>query len=283
MSCPDCFKGSVLEGEPTGVISEFEGAYFASGGNPDSKRAIILLTDAFGLPLKNSKILADNFALYLKCDVWVPDFFAGRPPVTVEQMKVLPDRAGIKLSFFDVLKFIWNVAPSLPSMLITNRSSVVDGRTISLVKKVQEEHKYEKLGAIGYCFGGGIATRVGSTSTLFDSIVLVHPSPPTDNQLKAIKAPTAWAMGEGTQSLTQRDRFFNIHASRHDAPPERLEKIGALYAGRKGKDTFVDYEIKVYKAHGFGARPNFAYADVKEGFEKAFQQAVDWFNKTIPA
>jgi hypothetical protein len=56
MSCPDCFKGSVLEGEPTGVISEFEGAYFASGGNPDSKRAIILLTDAFGLPLKNSKV-----------------------------------------------------------------------------------------------------------------------------------------------------------------------------------------------------------------------------------
>jgi hypothetical protein len=103
-------------------------------------------------------------------------------------------------------------------------------------------------------------------------------------------------------------------------PPERLEKIEALYAGRQGKDTFVDYEIKVYKgiyflcplrggliyhinsrlwydfdssfdrvqitlsaAHGFGARPNFAYADVKEGFEKAFQQAVDWFNKTVPA
>jgi hypothetical protein len=35
-------------------------------------------------------------------------------------------------------------------------------------------------------------------------------------------------------------------------------------------------------AHGFGARPNFAYPDVKEGFEQAFQQAVDWFNRTIP-
>lgn len=100
---------------------------------------------------------------------------------------------------------------------------------------------------------------------------------------------------------------------------QRMEEIERLYAGRKGKDTFVDYEIKVYKgmfsfscvntiltrklsrlwyvfscltisknvtllpAHGFGARPNFAYPDVKEGFEKAFQQAVDWFNKTIPA
>jgi hypothetical protein len=33
----------------------------------------------------------------------------------------------------------------------------------------------------------------------------------------------------------------------YDVSPERLEKFGALYAGRKGYDTFVDYEIKVYK------------------------------------
>jgi hypothetical protein len=29
--------------------------------------------------------------------------------------------------------------------------------------------------------------------------------------------------------------------------PARLEEIEAMYEGRKGKDTFVDYEIKVYK------------------------------------
>jgi hypothetical protein len=31
--------------------------------------------------------------------------------------------------------------------------------------------------------------------------------------------------------------------------PERLEQIEAFYAGRKGKDTFVDYEMKVYKGN----------------------------------
>jgi hypothetical protein len=29
--------------------------------------------------------------------------------------------------------------------------------------------------------------------------------------------------------------------------PTRLEEIRRLYATRKGKDTHVDYEIKVYK------------------------------------
>ncbi|KAF7365250.1 DLH domain-containing protein [Mycena venus] len=271
MSCPQCFTGSVLEGEPTGVISEIDGAYFAAGpsdGNSGSKRAVIFLTDVFGLKLKNSKILADQFAQHLKCDVWIPDVFAGKPPVTVEQMKTLPDRAGVKFGIWEILKLVPRVLPSVPALLITNRSAVVDGRTISFVKKLQEKKKYDNLGAIGYCFGGGIATRVGATTTLFNSIILVHPSPPTDDQLKAIKAPTAWSMPEDDMGIK----------------PARLEEIERLYAARKGKDTFVDYEIKVYKgcAHGFGARPNFEYPDVKEGFEKAFQQAVDWFNKTIP-
>ena len=35
-------------------------------------------------------------------------------------------------------------------------------------------------------------------------------------------------------------------------------------------------------AHGFAARPNLEVPDVKEGYEKAFQQTVDWFRKTLP-
>jgi len=35
--------------------------------------------------------------------------------------------------------------------------------------------------------------------------------------------------------------------------------------------------------HGFASRPNMEYPEVKEGFEQAFEQTVNWFNKTIPA
>ncbi|KAF8208908.1 Alpha/Beta hydrolase protein [Mycena galopus ATCC 62051] len=231
MSCPDCFRGSVLDGEPTGHISELDGAYFASGGNPESKRAIILLTDIFGLKLKNPKILADHFAQHLKCDVWVPDVFAGKPPVNASQLKALPDRAGVKMGFLSTLKTVSVMVPSLPSLLISNSASVVDGRTISFVNKLQEKKAYDSIGAIGYCFGGAIATRVGGTTSLFNSIVLVHPSAPTDAQLKAIKVPTAWSQPEDDMGVS----------------PARLKEIEALYAGRKGTDDFVDYEIKVYK------------------------------------
>lgn len=80
MSCPDCITGGLLPGEPTGTLST-QGAYFAPGPvnevNEPPERAVILLTDGFGLPLKNCKILADKLAKELGCDVWVPDYFAG--------------------------------------------------------------------------------------------------------------------------------------------------------------------------------------------------------------
>lgn len=79
MVCPDCTKGNFLPGEPTGVIST-QGAYYSTVPMPTTKCAIILLTDAFGLPLKNCKILADRFAQRLNCDVWVPDLFDGTSP-----------------------------------------------------------------------------------------------------------------------------------------------------------------------------------------------------------
>lgn len=79
MSCPDCTRGDFLPGELKGSFSpDFQGAYFTSGsGEAQSKRAVILLTDAFGLPLKNCKIIADEIATRLECDVWVPDYFNG--------------------------------------------------------------------------------------------------------------------------------------------------------------------------------------------------------------
>ena len=74
--CPHCISGSVLEGEPTGTM--IDGAYLAAGSDPSqSTKAVILLTDIFGLPLKNSKILADVFAKEVGTDAWVPDMFDG--------------------------------------------------------------------------------------------------------------------------------------------------------------------------------------------------------------
>jgi hypothetical protein len=79
MSCEHCTQGYVLPGEPEGTI--VDGAYFhaasaATDSALPSTSAVVLLTDIFGLDLKNSKIIADKLSKELGCDVWVPDLFA---------------------------------------------------------------------------------------------------------------------------------------------------------------------------------------------------------------
>lgn len=57
-------------------------AYLASKHTKPSdggeKKAIVLLTDIFGLPLVNNKLLADAFNERVGVDVYVPDLFVGQ-------------------------------------------------------------------------------------------------------------------------------------------------------------------------------------------------------------
>ncbi|KIM36570.1 hypothetical protein M413DRAFT_449107 [Hebeloma cylindrosporum] len=235
MICPQCSQGSFLPGEPTGTFSdEFQGAYFAPGpGEGPSKRAVLYLTDAFGLDLKNSKIMADEFAKRLECDVWIPDYFAGKPLLPVDCM-VLPDRAGVKYSPWTWIKFFFAIVlPSIPS-IIRNRPANTDPRVISLIGLLKEKKQYEKIGAVGYCFGGATSVRLGSTD-LVDSIIIAHPGTFTLDQAKAIKVPVSWVCAED-------DMFF---------PDSLRDKCEAAFAARDVRDDFVDHEFIVYKGLWF--------------------------------
>ncbi|KAJ7126070.1 dienelactone hydrolase endo-1,3,1,4-beta-D-glucanase [Mycena epipterygia] len=268
MSCPDCVSGTFLPGQPVGSFG-IHGAYYSPAPTTAStetrnKRAIILLTDAFGLPLTNCKLTADKLAERLACDVWVPDIFAGNPIFPVEIM--IPTRVGEKLSFGYWARFYWTLLLRLP-YLVASRPSVVDSRLSTFFRDLREQKKYEKIGAVGYCYGGATAVRIGATGAI-QSAVVCHPGPFSIAQLKTSTVPTSWVCAED-------DAYFK--------PEKRLE-AEAIFAERKGKDTFVDYEFKEYKdtTHGFASRPDLKYPEIKEAYEKALDQTVEWFKKTLP-
>ncbi|KAJ7634742.1 dienelactone hydrolase endo-1,3,1,4-beta-D-glucanase [Roridomyces roridus] len=272
MSCPDCISGAFLPGEPAGAF-ELHGAYHASppatATEAQTKRAIVLLTDAFGLPLKNCKIIADRLAERLCCDVWVPDMFAGKcysgkPLMSVDLM--MPGRAGEKMGFLHWLRFIWLLLIRVP-YVVANRPAVVDRRLLAFLDSLESQRTYDKVGAVGYCFGGATVVRLGATGRIHSAVVC-HPAPFTIDQLKALKAPTSWVWPEDDIFVKAADLSLQVEA---------------VFSERKGKDTFIDYECKEYKGttHGFASRPELKYPEIKEAFEKAFDQTVEWFNKTL--
>lgn len=87
MACPNCVSGGRLAGSPTGTMVQLDEskkvlpAYYAPApmdvGNSTNRFAVVYLCDGFGLELGNCKIMADELANRLGCDVWVPDYFLG--------------------------------------------------------------------------------------------------------------------------------------------------------------------------------------------------------------
>ncbi|KAI0699128.1 dienelactone hydrolase endo-1-3,1,4-beta-D-glucanase [Cytidiella melzeri] len=270
-SCPQCTQGFVLDGEPQGTIM-VDGAYFHAAPPTETtdttspSRAVVLLTDIFGLPLKNSKLIADALSKQLGCDVWVPDVFAGHPPVAEAELEpLMPQRPGEKMTWTNRLRFVLLALPRI-FRFIAVRPAVVDPRVVAFTKKLREEKKYAKIGAVGYCFGGSICIRTGSLG-IFDSLVIAHPGGCTLDQIKAINIPSAWVMAEEDMAFSKE--------LRHQAE--------ASFAARKDKPEYVDYEFKDYKGtvHGFAARPNLSIPGVAEAFKGSVEQTVAWFKKTL--
>jgi hypothetical protein len=57
-----------------------------------------------------------------------PRAHSGKPPADVNSLEpLMPDRAGFKTRWFDIVKFIFKIIPYLPR-LIASRPSVVDAR-----------------------------------------------------------------------------------------------------------------------------------------------------------
>lgn len=87
--CINCVQGYRLPGTPTGEIVRISPsvveAYLASkhstisDENARGKKAVVYLTDIFGLPLGNPQIVADMINERMGVDVYVPDMFDGKP------------------------------------------------------------------------------------------------------------------------------------------------------------------------------------------------------------
>jgi hypothetical protein len=56
-----------------------------------TKKAVVIFTDAFGLNIPNAKLIADELASQLHCDVWVPDYFLGELLTRQERKFYLSD------------------------------------------------------------------------------------------------------------------------------------------------------------------------------------------------
>ncbi|KAF2277893.1 alpha/beta-hydrolase, partial [Westerdykella ornata] len=181
------------EGEPQGQIKNVNGTQiyhtYPAGGpkaSRDNTKAILYVSDIFGLPLLQNKVLADSLT-QTSYPVIFPDLFSGDAyPVTT------PDHP----------------APDLTEWIARHPPAAVDAILDKTIAYMRSELGVTKIGAVGYCFGGKYVPRHMAEGKGIDVGFIAHPSGLEDGEIKAIAGPISVAAG-------QLDGTFNAAARRN--------------------------------------------------------------------
>ncbi|KAK1756320.1 protein AIM2 [Echria macrotheca] len=166
-------------------------------GKANAAKAIVYLTDVFGIELVQNRLLADSFARAGYLTV-APDLFNGSLATT-----------DINVPGFDTAAFLAAHGPNVTDPIIAKTIDYL--RTTLGIKKI---------GLTGYCFGGRYAFRFISAGKGGDAAFAAHPSLLENGEIEAIKGPAAVAAAE-TDGLMPPARRAEIEAE--------LAKAGQAY------------------------------------------------------
>ncbi|KAF1845916.1 alpha/beta-hydrolase [Cucurbitaria berberidis CBS 394.84] len=229
-------------GVPVGQLKNVSGIQIYHSyppGRNTSAKAILFVTDIYGVPLLQNQLLADSLASndYL---VIMPDLFAG-DAVSVEEQE-----AGLNLTEWRAL----HPTPEIDRIINT---------TIGYMRSKLD---VEKIGGVGYCFGGKYVPRFLKASGGIDAGFIAHPSALTEGEISAIKAPVSIAAGT-------LDAAFNATAK------SRAETIL--------NSNNVTFQSNLYFAapHGFAVRVNQSIPQQAYAKQASFVQAVTWFDSWL--
>ena len=121
---------------------------------------------------------------------------------------------------------------------------------------------YDRIGAVGYCFGGKYVPRFLAEGKGIDVGFIAHPSGLESSEIEGIAGPISIAAGE-------LDQAFNVTLRR--AAEDILTKKNATY------------QTTLYSGapHGFAVRVDLSVARQKFAKEGAYLQAVKWFESWL--
>ncbi|OAA58487.1 dienelactone hydrolase [Niveomyces insectorum RCEF 264] len=219
----------------------------ATAARRNTTRAVLYLTDVFGIQLAENKLLADSFARAGFVTV-APDLFGGHPAP-----------GDINVPGFNTTAF-----------LAAHGANQTDPIVAAGLAYLRDTLGLSRIGATGYCYGGRYAFRAGGpllgtanttagAGAVAHAVFAAHPSMLSDDEIAAIQGPASVAAAENDSLM----------------PPARRGEITALL-----QKTGQAYSFSVYggTSHGFGVRVNVTDPRQKFAKEEAFFQAARWFS-----
>jgi dienelactone hydrolase len=238
-----------------------------------------MYSDVFGLALPNNKLIADAYAKSGEYLVYLPDFFKG-DPVQLKLADVLIPVNASKQSKLSKYTGMLAGMPSFVSWMGRHKHPMADKECMNFLAAVRRATpKEQKIGMVGFCWGGRYAIRAGLKSNmiemdgkkvpLVDAVVGVHPSNmvyPEDVTDLVVPASFAWGQEDSVSKIEQKAKTEQIHAQE-----------------KKAGKQLPEIEHQVYKPgrHGFGVRGNPDDPAERACLEGTEKQVLDWFKRWL--
>lgn len=179
-----CIKATLHDGTPAGSTEKLGGIDCYLTGDKTSKKAVLMLTDVFGLELKNNLLVADAMA-QAGYFVVIPDLFYGEP-----------------------LSFPPPENADFPGFLSKHNPERVTKITEDVLAALKKEYNPEFIASTGYCFGAKYVARLIADSSKVQAGGMAHPSFVDEEEVKAIKSPVFIAAAETDQIYPEEKRHL---------------------------------------------------------------------------
>ncbi|KAF8480350.1 alpha/beta-hydrolase [Russula ochroleuca] len=243
--CKDCISGVRYEGTAEGTYEEINGikTYVATPTvDYPKEKAVIYLTDVFGLELPNNRLLADDFARN-GFKVYAPELFEGDP--------VAQD--AFTTGTFDLASWVTKHTPEHTGKRVRKVIEGLKGKGITV------------YGATGYCYGARLTFDLAFENIIHTAVV-AHPSlfkpEDLDTYVEKSKVPLL------INSCDDDDMFPKSLG-------EAADKKFASFAPGYHRNYYEG------ASHGFAVRGDLSKPTVKAAKEGAFKESVQWLIKYL--
>jgi dienelactone hydrolase len=249
-----CLKSFKWDGTPTGHESTLSNnSTYITGSNPHA--AVLYIHDALGWTFSNARLLADHFAKEANVTVYMPDFFGGEA-LDAEKLK-----QG-RWAELDMVGFRKR-----------NDRDVREKEIFDCARELRG--KYDRLGAVGYCYGGWGVLRLAAAEhnpPLVDCIICAHPSWITAEDFDTYgRVPVQFLAPET-------DFNFSPELKMHAFQKLVLERKGI---GKDGNGFAVDWVHLPGVAHGCLTKGDENVEGEREAMVRGKDAAVGWFRQWL--